>query len=175
MWSSYSCALKWRVRNKYTCALHLFGDFPGPPGDWISILQLLLLFSCLSASCLKAQYSQNSHSCVDHPQPPASTHPPPQAEPPPSRRWGSADQLQQAQDQFLERYWINVTAANTHIEASSSINITPAKRSCPDTASPIRFKNNPWEDWIGKKMENKDCTIVFWEYGDDSAEDRRSH
>lgn len=40
---------------------------------------------------------------------------------PPSRHYGSADQLQQAQDQFLERYWINVTAANTHIEAAALI------------------------------------------------------
>lgn len=58
-----------------------------------------------------------------HPPSPTGRAPPPQP-----HHSGSADQLQQAQDQFLERYWINVTAANTHIEARSSINISAAKR-----------------------------------------------
>lgn len=77
----------------------------------------------------KCKIFSNSHSCVDHPQPPphpAHTlpHNPPQASPalpprslPPSLPsvCSSADQLQQARDQFLERYRINARAANIHI------------------------------------------------------------
>lgn len=96
----------------------------------------------------KCTIFSNSHSCVDHPQPPPpppsqhtlpppNTHNPPQAGPsphpalpqihPPSQP-ATAIALRtscsKAQDQFLEIYWINVTAAKIQTAAKRSCNIT---------------------------------------------------
>lgn len=98
----------------------------------------------------------------------------PHRQSPPPHHSGSADQLQQAQDQFLERYWINVTAANTHIEASSSINISTAKRGSgiDDSEARLRHtvavgKKKPWKERTGtaRTQNNKDGEIVSGDSG----------